>query len=146
MADRGAEDHGAPQLMPCLLGDRRLGSRDFRFHGIEVEARAFLHRRELDRSHGEFLHLLLDKYEAPELILEPVEVLLRTELCPAVGPARALEWIKTQVGQTGHVELGFFAQPAARLIDEAILEVIDANGAELTFSEVPNLMTIGRAL
>jgi hypothetical protein len=46
-------------------------SLDLRLHGIEVEARTFLHRRVVDGRHGEFRHFLLDEYEAPELIHEP---------------------------------------------------------------------------
>jgi hypothetical protein len=61
--------------------------------GIEIEARPLLHRRELDRGHGELLNLLLDKYEAPKLILEPVEVLLRSDGGPVIRPSRALEGI-----------------------------------------------------
>jgi hypothetical protein len=103
-----------------------MGCGDFRLHGIEVEACAFLHRRKFDRSHGQFLHLLLNKHEPPELVFEPVEVLLRSEFYPTIGPAGALERIETQVDQDRHVRLGFFTQPAGRLVDEAILEVIDA--------------------
>src|SRR6266704_6847862 len=115
----------------CLLAHCCLGCRDFRLHGIEVEARAFLHRWELDRSHRELLNLLLDEDEAPELVFEPVEVLLRSVFSPAIGPACALEWIEAQVGQGGHVKLGFFAQPAPRWVDETILEVVDTHGTKL---------------
>src|SRR4249920_982905 len=48
-----------------LLGDRRPGRLDLRLHGIEVETRASLHGRELDRSHRQLLNLLLDEDEAP---------------------------------------------------------------------------------
>src|SRR5215208_6705966 len=125
-----------------LFAHCRPGGLDFRFHGIEVEARAPLHRRELDRSHGQLLHLLLDKNEAPEFVLEPREVILRPGFGPIVGPARALEWIEAKVGQIGHVSLGLVAQPAAGLVDETILEVVDAHGAKLAFAEVPDLMAV----
>src|SRR5215218_7332084 len=82
-----------------LFAHCRPGCLDFRFHGIEVEARAPLHRRELDRCHGQLLYLLLDKHEAPEFIFEPLEVLLRPGFGPAVGPARALERVEAQIGQ-----------------------------------------------
>src|SRR3981081_1124167 len=36
-----------------LLTHCRPGSLDLRFHGIEVEARALLHWRKLDRGHGQ---------------------------------------------------------------------------------------------
>ena len=74
---------------------------------------------------------LLDEHEAPEFVLEPVEVLLRPGFGPALGPARALEGIEAKVGQERHVDMGLLAEPAAGLLDEAILEVVDAHGAQL---------------
>src|SRR6266700_7948754 len=130
----------------CLLAHCRLGCRDFRLHGIEVEARAFLHRWELDRSHRELLNLLLDEDEAPELVFEPVEVLLRSIFSPAIRPACALEWIEAQVGQVGHVGLGFITQPAPRLVDETILVVVNAHGTKFAFPEVPDFVPIRRPL
>ena len=101
----GRRRRGAVSL--CItLASRAPGRLDLRFHGIEVEARALLHRRELDRGHRQLLDLLLDKHEAPELVLEPVEILLRPDLGPALRPSRALERIEAKVGQIGHVELG----------------------------------------
>jgi hypothetical protein len=51
---------------------------DLCLHGIEVKARALLHRRELNSSLGQICHLLLDKHKAPELVQEPlIEVALR---------------------------------------------------------------------
>src|SRR5882724_12404680 len=94
----------------CLLAHGGPGRLDLRFHGIEVEAGALLHRRELDGRHDELLHLLLDKHEAPEFVLEPLEVILRPGLGPAIGPARTLEGIETEVGQVGHVGLGLVAE------------------------------------
>lgn len=37
----------------------------------------------------------------------------------------------------GHVKLGFFAESARGSVDEAILEVVGAHGAQLAFAEVP---------
>ena len=51
------------------------GLLDLCLHGLEVEARPFLHRRELDGGPGKLRHLLLDIDETPELVLEPLEVL-----------------------------------------------------------------------
>ena len=51
------------------------GFLDLRFHGFEVEACAFLHGRILDGRYGQLAHYLLDEYEAPELILEPREII-----------------------------------------------------------------------
>src|SRR6478672_740741 len=88
----------------------------------------------------------LDADEAPELVLEPVEVLLCAFLRAVVGPARALERIEPQVGQVRDVGPGLVTHPATRLVDEAVLVVADADGAELAFAEVPDLGTVRRAL
>ena len=77
-----------------LLGHCRPRRLNFGLHGIEVEACPLLHRRKLDRGHGQLPNLLLDEYEAPEFIFEPIKVLLRTVLRTAIGPACALEWIE----------------------------------------------------
>ena len=66
----------------------------------------FFPRGDLDGGRGRLLQLLLDEYEAPELVLEPVEVLLRAFLGAVVRPARALEWVEAQVDQVGNVGLG----------------------------------------
>src|SRR3954468_23801630 len=114
-----------------LPRDRGSGGLDLRLHSVEVEARALLHWRELDRGHGELLDLLLHEDEAPELVLEPLEILLRAGLGPILGPASALERIEAKVGQIRHINLGLIAQPAAGLVDEAVLVVADTDGAEL---------------
>src|SRR5436190_1985752 len=73
------------------------------FHGIQVETRAALHRRVIEECLKFLAHHLLDEYESPELKLEPIEVLLSAVFRPVVGPALALERIKSQVGDVGHV-------------------------------------------
>src|ERR1700730_2129190 len=124
---------------------RRPGRRDFRFHSIEIEACALLHWRELDRSHGQLLHLVLNEYETPEFVLEPVKVLLRPVFSPAIRPARALERIETKVGQKGYVRLGLVTYPAAGLVDEAVLVIIEAHGTQLAFAEIPDLVPVRRS-
>ena len=74
-----------------LLGDCRPRCFDLRLQRIQVETRAFLHRRKLDSSHRELFDLLLNKHEAPEFVLEPVEILLRSFLGTAVRPPRPLQ-------------------------------------------------------
>ena len=59
--------------------------RHFGFHGIEVEARAALHRRVFDEGLECFADDLLDEHETPELELEPIEVLLRPSFVPLRG-------------------------------------------------------------
>src|SRR5882672_10949740 len=121
---------GMVKALAYLLRYRRPGCLDFRFHSIEIETRAPLHRRKLDRRHRQLFHLLLNKHEAPEFVFEPVKILLGTFFGPAIGPARALEGIEANVDQVGHVRSGFVTQPTSRLIDKSILEVVDAHGAE----------------
>ena len=82
----------------CLLGYCRSCRFDLRLDSIEVEARALLHWRKFNRSHREFLDLLLNEDETPELILEPIEVLLRSVLGPVVWPSCTLERIEAKVG------------------------------------------------
>src|SRR3989442_5451394 len=130
----------------ALLAHRRPGRRDFRFHSIEVEAGPLLHRRVLDGGRDELLHLLLDEYEAPEFVLEPLEVILRPGLRRAVRPAGALERIEAKIDQVRHVNVALRTQPTGGLIDEAILEVADAHGAQLTLPEVEDLVAIRRSL
>src|SRR5882724_9490597 len=151
--DHGSFQSGRPihrpsamTIIKSLLTRCRPGSLYFRFHRIEIEARASLHRRKLDRSHRQFFHHLLNKHEAPEFIFEPVEVLLRTEFGLAIGPPRALERIEAKVSQVRHVRFGLFAEPAARLVDETILEVVDAHGTQFAFAEVPDFVPVRRSL
>ena len=117
MNDGGGRPSGATRLgdhkdlvawaFGCLL---RLGHplRHFRFHGVKVEARATLHRREIEEGLNLLAHYLLDKHEAPELVFEPIEILLRPVFRPVAGPARALERIKAQVGDVRHVRMRLF--------------------------------------
>src|SRR5258707_207573 len=136
----------AMTVIRLLFAHRGSGRFVLRFHGIKIEARALLHRWELDRGLGQLLHLLLDKHEPPELVLKPREVILRPGFGPIFGPAGALERIDTKVGQIRHVSFGFITQPAAGLVDETILEVVDAHGAELAFAEVPDFVPLRRPL
>src|SRR3989442_10215817 len=130
----------------ALLAHRRPGRRDFRFHSIEVEAGPLLHRRVLDGGRDELLHLLLDEYEAPEFVLEPLEVILRPGLRPAVRPAGALERIEAKIDQVRHVNVVLRTQPSVGLVDEALLEVANAHDSQLTLPEIEDLVTIRRSL
>ena len=78
--------------------------------GLKVEARAFLRWRELDGRLGKFRHLLLDIDEAPELVLEPLEVL------DGSGESGSLEGIEPQVHQDRDVWFDGAAEPAVGLI------------------------------
>src|SRR4051794_15279808 len=78
------------------------------FDCVEIEARASLHRRILKECLELLTDYLLDEYEAPELVFEPVKVLLRAFFCAVRRPARALERIKPQVSDVGHVWVCLF--------------------------------------
>src|SRR5262249_1595300 len=93
----------------------------------------------------EFLgHYLLDEHKAPELELEPIEVLLCTFLRAIVRPALALERIEPKVDQVRHVNMSLFTQPAARLVNETILIIVDAHCPDGAFAEVENFVALGR--
>src|SRR5207249_749974 len=63
----------------------------FRLDRIEIEARTALHRRIVEERLNFLSNHLLDEHEAPELELEPVEVLLATVFGAVPRPAGALE-------------------------------------------------------
>src|SRR4051794_2421096 len=105
-----------PTPRRCLPRDRGSGGLDLRLHGVEIEARPLLHWRELDRGHRKLLDLLLHEDEAPELVLEPLEILLRAGLGPVLRPTRALERIEAEVGQIRNVDLSLVAEPATGLV------------------------------
>src|SRR5690348_7452607 len=65
--------------------------RHLSFHGIEVETGATLHRRILDERFEFLRHHFLDENKPPELVLEPIEILLTTFLRAVVWPAVAFE-------------------------------------------------------
>src|SRR5207302_2023853 len=104
-----------------------------------------LHGRVIKEGLERLTHYLLDEHEAPELILEPVEVLLCPFFRPIAWPAHALERIKAQVGDVGYVRLSLLTQPAGGLVDEAELVIVDAHRPDSAFPEVEDFMTIGRA-
>src|SRR5438034_6083247 len=126
----------------CLLHPFR----HLRFHSVKIEARAPLHRRVIEEGLEFLAHHLLDEDKAPELELEPIEVLLRAFFRPIVWPSLALEWIETQVDQIWHVNVRLFTQPALGLIDETIFVVVDTNRADRAFAKIKDFMTRGRTL
>src|SRR6266581_4123309 len=113
-----------------------------RFHGIKIEARASLHWREFEESLEFLAHHLLDENKAPELELEPIEVLLSSFFRPIVWPALALKRIETQVDQIRHIRFGLFTQPALGLVDKAILVVVNTDRTDCAFAEVKDLVTV----
>src|SRR5947209_15016498 len=123
------------------------GFRDLRLDGVEVEARALLHRWVLDGRLGQLRHFLLHEHEPPELVHEP---LVEEALCAVQGPvdrvAEALERVEAQVGDRRRVHVDLAAEPAVGLLDEAVLEVVDPYGAERALAEVVDFVAVGRAL
>src|SRR5271154_5789652 len=80
------------QTIVWLLGVCRDGFLDLCLDGLQVETRAFLHRRILDRGLGHPGDLLLYELEAPEFKGEPVVKRQRT--VGAVRKVHAFERIK----------------------------------------------------
>src|SRR5262249_51900601 len=114
-----------------------------RFHSVKIEARAPLHWWVIDER-LEFLgHHLLDEHKTPELILEPIEVLLRSVLCPVSGPTLTFERIEPQVDQVGHVRVGLLTQPALGLVNKAELVVVEPHRADRAFAEIEDFVTSG---
>ena len=72
---------------------------DLCFHGLEVEARALLHRRKVDRRLAELGHFLLHEHTTPELIHVPVYV------CDRLVETRALVGVEPQVGDDRPIDL-----------------------------------------
>ena len=64
---RAFYDRNVSRLLPGVLLHRFC---DLRFHSVEVEARALLHGRILDRGHCQLGDFLLHEDKAPELIHE----------------------------------------------------------------------------
>src|SRR5438552_214322 len=116
--------------------------RHLRFLIVKIEARASLHRRVIEEGLEFLAHHLLDEDEAPELELEPIEVLLRAIFRSVVGPALALERIEAQVDQVGHVNVRLFTQPALGLINETIFVVVNPYRADRAFAEVEDFVTV----
>src|SRR5256886_10804168 len=110
--------------------------RHLRLDGIKVETRASLHRWEFEEGLEFLAHHLLDKHKAPELELEPIEVLLRAVFRSVVGPALALERIEAQVNQVRYVNVRLFTQPTLGLVDEAELVIVNAHRSDTAFTEV----------
>ena len=84
------------------------------FDRVEVEACSSLHRRVIEEGLEFLAHDLLNENEAPELVFEPVEVLLAAFFGSIVRPTRALERIEPQIGDVRYIGMGLFTQPALR--------------------------------
>src|SRR5262249_3096476 len=123
-------------LIAATCRDRFL---DLGFDGLQVEARALLHGREVDGRLAEFGHFLLHEYTAPELENIPVVVSER------VGQASALVGIEPKVGDDRPINLHRGAEPARGLISEPVFVVVDPSGGERAFREIPDLMPLRRA-
>src|SRR5215471_1196891 len=112
-------------------------SHDLFFDRFQIERSRRLHRRKFNESFGELGHDLLHEYETPELIGKPrIVVDGSTQAC-------AFEWIQPNIGQNRKIRFYGAAQPAAGLVDEAILIIVNADGAKCCFGEVDDLVAFG---
>src|SRR5689334_8252080 len=120
-----AASQGHPLFVILIAGPLRSSLRllhpfrHLRFDSVEVKARTALHRRIVEEGLEFLAYHLLNEHEAPELVFEPVEILLSALFRPIVWPAGTLERIEPQVGDVRHIGLRLFTQPAGGLIDEA---------------------------
>src|SRR6202044_4127183 len=103
---------------------------------VEIETRAALHRRIIEEGLDFLADDLLDEYEAPELELEPIEILLSAVFVSIAGPACALERIEAQVCDVRHIRMRLLAEPARGLVDEAELIIVGTHGADRALSEI----------
>src|SRR4029078_8032376 len=145
--------HRCAKLIESMLANEAGASRrvsvarcplgDYAFHllldCLEVEGCAFLHRREVYCRLGQLSDLLLHVDEAPEFTrIEIVEVARRA--FEHIRHRQPLERILLDVLKDRHVDGNLRPRPTLRLVDEAILELIETKAAEIGFGEVPDLM------
>src|SRR5579863_10170763 len=87
---------------------------------VQIEARPLLHRRERDEGLTQLGDLLLHEYATPEFVLVPIDEAHR------LAHAGALVGVEPEVGDERPIDLLGGAEPARRLIGEAILDIIDS--------------------
>ena len=80
---------------------RRDPRRDLGLDRFEIEARAALHRRELDEGLGVFADLLLQEDEAPEFMDEEITHISERAVV-ALLESHPLERVEPQVGEDRH--------------------------------------------
>src|SRR5258708_20879909 len=119
--------------------------RHFSFDRVKIETGAALHWRIIKKGLECLAHYLLDKYKAPELEFEPIEVLLSPLFRPMVWPALALEGIDEQVDEIRPINVRLFTQPAVGLVNEPVLVVVNRNRADGAFARVEDFVTGGWA-
>src|SRR5262249_24197404 len=144
-----AQQRQPQELLPGAADNRGLSLlapggrsflREFLLQRFEVEARALLHRGVIQEGLRVLGDRILDEDEAPELVGEPVIVRQRA------GQPRALKGIEPEIDQDGPIDLDRATEPAAGLIDEPVLEVVDTHRAEGRLGEVEDLMALRRSL
>src|SRR5882724_499206 len=134
----GAHGKGPPRVGSlALVAPHRLHLfLELHLQRFQVERRTLLHRWVLEEGLGSLADLLLHVDKAPELIDEPVIEGQRSD------QSSTLEGIEPQIDQDWPVDLHRPAQPALRLIDEAVFIVVDADGPERRFGEVEDLVPL----
>src|SRR6266702_1694939 len=130
-------DSGQLTRQKRSLGVRLDGLLDLLLDGFQVETRALLHRRKLDRSLGELRDLLLHELETPELVSKPVAECQGT--LNAAGQARAVEGIQADISEDRPTNIDRAAQQTAWLLGETIHVVGDAYCTQCALGEVEHL-------
>src|SRR5215469_1938433 len=139
--EAGARSEGAPAapsalLVSCLACH---GLLDLGLDGFKIKARSRLHWWIVNRCLGEFPDNLLHEHKAPKLIDEPVIIVDRAIIL-AVVHAGSFVRIKPQVCEDRPIHLFGCAKPAAGLIGEPKLEVVDPYRGQRSLREVENLV------
>ncbi len=143
--DRRGQQHGRlvgrPRGIALFARLRLHGLVNLLLDSFQVEARALLHRRKLNRSLSEFPNFLLHKNKTPEFVCKPVIVAYRTALNIHRNTG-ALIWVEPQIGQDRPIDLYRAAKPAIGLIRESVFVVADTRSGERALREVPNLIAL----
>src|SRR5262249_48871393 len=126
------------QTFSSRAGFPRDGLHDLLLDGVQVERSWFLNRRGLGEGLAELRDLLLDEEEAPEFLLEPLNLL------HGLPPTCLFPRVQAEVSQDRPVHFDRAAKPALRLINEAVLVVADAHRPESRLREVEDFVARGR--
>src|SRR5215469_18346651 len=130
----------AGSLLPFVRLDHFL---DLPFYRLQVETGRRLHRRKLDGGLREFGHFLLHHHKPPKLARIKVvrEALGRIIEGLSSERRRPLERVLPNVHHDRHIGSGFLSRPSPWLLEENILEVIDAKRSQVRPTEIEQLVT-----
>src|SRR5580704_8725579 len=144
-ACRFSERPGRPRSLAFVALHHQF---DLFLDGLKVERGRLLHGWKFDERLRRRADRLLDLDEAPELarheVVHVAAALIVERL--AANRWRPFEGILAQIDDGRHVGRDFLARPAEWLLVKLELEVVDADGAELRFTKIENLVTRRRPL